>query len=151
LAGVLRRRLLEQSSNLEAVPPKTNGPPPQITTQPISRSSGSFPAVTNKKNQTQASLSPDSSDSQNENKPTESATGARSQPGKARSSGKVWVYVAIGLGSAFLLLVVAALFIIWRRRKAKPIGPFKTGISGQLQKAFVTGSSSCFLGHYIHD
>lgn len=137
LAGILRRRLLEQSSNLEAVPPKTNSLP-QITSQPISRSSGSFPAVANEKNPTQASL-PSVFNPQNDNKPTEAASDAQSQPGKARSSGKVWVYVTVSLGSAFLLLVVAALFIIWRRRKAKPIGPFKTGISGQLQKAFVTG------------
>lgn len=139
-ASVLRRRLSDQSSNLEAVPTKVNSPPIQVTSQPISRSSGSFSAVVSDKNRSQpVAPEPSESNSQQVNKPTKHAPVSHSNRGKGRPSGKVWVYVAVGLGAAFLLAVVVALFLMWRSRGARPIGPFKTGISGQLQKAFITG------------
>lgn len=70
IASVTHRRLLEQqSSNLEAVKPKANIPPIEVTSQPISRSSGTFPAVANDKNQSQPLASvPSDSNSQHENR-----------------------------------------------------------------------------------
>ncbi|XP_074272365.1 protein MALE DISCOVERER 1-like [Silene latifolia] len=136
LASSRRRRLAEQSSNLEAIPDKDLNPGAQVNSQPISRSSGSFPASGIETSPFIASPSaPPDSNSQ----PVAQQGQPTSHSDKGKPSQKVWVYVAVALGVAFLLVFAAALFFMWRSRCAKPIGPFKTGISGQLQKAFVTG------------
>lgn len=135
LPTVTRRKLSEQS-NLEALSAK-NSPVSQVASQPISRSSGSFPATIKEKNQSRPPPSvPSDSNSEPEKTP---AQPAQSHSNTGRPSQKVWVFVAVGLGVLFLLAITAALCFMWRSRCAKPIGPFKTGISGQLQKAFVTG------------
>lgn len=137
LASVTRRKLSDQS-NLEALP-ATNGPVAEANSQPILRSSGAYSAVVDEKSLSRPppSLPPDP-DSQQEKTPAQPASTAQSNANTGRPSQKVWVSVAIGLGVLFLLAIAAALYFMWRRG-AKPIGPFKTGISGQLQKAFVTG------------
>ncbi|XP_031504108.1 protein MALE DISCOVERER 2-like [Nymphaea colorata] len=52
-----------------------------------------------------------------------------------------WIY-AIIVASAVAVVMVAsiALLFMCRSRGVAAIGPFKTGLSGQLQKAFVTGA-----------
>ncbi|XP_021766121.1 protein MALE DISCOVERER 1-like [Chenopodium quinoa] len=135
LATVARRKLIDQS-NVEALPAKYS-PVSQVTSQPVLSSSGSFPALVKEKSQSRPpSLVPSDSNSQQEKTP---AQPAQSHANTEKPSQKVWVFVAIGLGVLFLLAVAAALYFMWRSRGARPIGPFKTGISGQLQKAFVTG------------
>jgi hypothetical protein len=42
----------------------------------------------------------------------------------------------------FLVLFIVLVLCIYRKRAAKVIKPWKTGISGQLQKAFVTGNTA---------
>ena len=43
------------------------------------------------------------------------------------------------LGGAFLLLISAIGFVLYSNNKAVTVKPWATGLSGQLQKAFVTG------------
>lgn len=121
----VRRVLVEQSTNLVALPPNISPLPPlePVVTLP-SRSSGSFPAV--------PKLSPPapSPPVDQEDKPPDTTAGA------SESS----LMFIIGISAAiFLLILLAIVFIISRSRAAKTIVPWKTGLSGQLQKAFVTG------------
>ncbi|KRH42871.1 hypothetical protein GLYMA_08G116600v4 [Glycine max] len=128
-----RRKLLDQSSNL-AAEHFSGGPAIEISSIPIAQSSGAFPAVpdTNKKqNQSPAPLpSPSVSPHVNQASQQNSPNGA---------SGKLWKYIIIITGVAVLVILVVIMLCIWRKRAAKVIKPWKTGISGQLQKAFITG------------
>jgi hypothetical protein len=52
------------------------------------------------------------------------------------------IYVIAGAGASVLALVSAALFVLcYRSSKVVTVRPWATGLSGQLQKAFVTGSA----------
>lgn len=129
-----RRVLVEQSSNLVALPPNVGTP---ILLQPSgdipSRSSGSFPAVPN------ARTPPPPAPAM----PPPSVT----QPSGGKS-GHSWKLI-IGFSILVILIVVAsAMCILCRSKAAKTIGPWKTGLSGQLQKAFVTGSFSFSIRKY---
>lgn len=125
--------MFDQSSNLAAAP-FSGGPTIEISSVPITQSSGAFPAVpdTNKKqNQSPAPLpSPSVSPHVNQASQQNSPNGA---------SGKLWKYIIIIAGVAVLVIVFVIMLCIWRKRAAKVIKPWKTGISGQLQKAFITG------------
>lgn len=133
LINSARRKLLDQSNNLAAAP-YSGGPTIQISIIPISISSGSFPAVPDankKQNQSSAPLhSATSSPHDNQTSQPNSANGAPS---------KLWKYIIIIFGVVFLAILSVIMFCILRKRAAKVIKPWKTGISGQLQKAFVTG------------
>ncbi|XP_042477359.1 protein MALE DISCOVERER 2-like [Macadamia integrifolia] len=145
VVNFVRRRLLEESSNLPATPVSGVVPPGQMVTVPTTRSSGAFPAVPNgKKKQpptavpsTPANLPPsppsDTHSSQVPGNPT-------NQPAVASdSSGAKWKYALLVSGGVFLVLVVAVVLCACRSRGVTTIGPWKTGLSGQLQKAFITG------------
>ncbi|KAL2473692.1 Leucine-rich repeat protein kinase family protein [Forsythia ovata] len=142
-----RRRLVEQSSNLAAAPAKVRSPSEHTNALPSTRSSGSFPAVPIRKkpNPLPASLpaSPPQR-SHNMTYPAGNSSGTVNQPTDKMSStggksGNSWKYI-VGISSGiFLLIVAAAMFIICRSRAARTITPWKTGLSGQLQKAFITG------------
>lgn len=148
LVNVARRRLHEQSSNLPAAP-ATSGPSPnQIIALPIARSSGTFPAVPNaKKNLPQPAPQPSEADegfpspsndvtiSQHSPSPPSQSTGTESSD----SSGSAWRYIYIVPGGAALFIFAAATVVMCRTRAAETIRPWKTGLSGQLQKAFITG------------
>ena len=56
------------------------------------------------------------------------------------ASGNWWKYIIIIAVGAVLVILAVAIFYLWKSKAARVIGPFKTGISGQLQKAFVTGN-----------
>ncbi|KAL1567415.1 protein MALE DISCOVERER 2-like [Salvia divinorum] len=118
-----RRVLVEQSTNLIALPPNVE-PPIQLGNVAIpSRSSGSFPAVPNAKKRAPAPVLTPPSVTQ--------PTG-----GKSGHSLKLIIGLSILL---FLLMVASIMLVVCRSRTAKTIRPWKTGLSGQLQKAFVTG------------
>lgn len=131
----LRRKLLQQSNNLEAAPVKGGSPLEQAHSVPISRSSGSFPADMSYRNERPASppvaIPFQPSTDQNPDKPI---IGQNHPPGQS-----TWKYVGAALGASFLLIVATAIFCMCRNQPIASIGPWKTGISGQLQKAFVTG------------
>ncbi|KAL0310621.1 UNVERIFIED_CONTAM: protein MALE DISCOVERER 2 [Sesamum angustifolium] len=139
----VRRILVEQSSNLVAIPPKGGIPakPEPVTTLP-SRSSGSFPAIPNSKKLSPPS--PATSPTSDQEHPDTTNAAAVGQPtdkqssdtGKSGNSVKLIVGLSVGV---FLLILAAVIIVICRSRAAKTIAPWKTGLSGQLQKAFVTG------------
>ncbi|KAL3643522.1 hypothetical protein CASFOL_014337 [Castilleja foliolosa] len=138
LATNVRRVLVEQPSNFIALPPSDGAQPPSesVVTFP-SRSSGSFSAVPNGKK-----LSPAPLPSHSENTPPQTDPGAitisqqYNNPGNSGHSTKL----LIGIFSAVLLIfLVVVLIVIFRSRAARTIGPWKSGLSGQLQKAFITG------------
>ena len=133
LVNSARRRLLDQSSNLAAVP-FSGGPTIQMSSIPITQSSGAFPAfpdTNTKQNLSPAQLpSPSNFPSIDQSSQQNSANVA---------SGKLWEYIIIIAGVSFLVIIVLIMLCIWRKRAAKVIKPWKTGISGQLQKAFITG------------
>lgn len=133
LVNSARRKLLDQSSNLAAAP-YTGGPAVPISAVPVTLSSGAFPAVPNankKKNQPPAPLHSPPHDA--------SASHQHSTNGASKN---LWKYIIIIIVVAVLVAVIIILLCIWRKRAAKIISPWKTGISGQLQKAFITGNSS---------
>ncbi|CAN8274592.1 unnamed protein product [Cochlearia groenlandica] len=130
-----RRELLEETSNLAAeTAPPAPSPSPGIITEAISRSSGSFPAVTNAKKRIPPLVPPP-------NEETSSVLPKNHPEDDKHSKGSkhVWLYVVIAVASFIGLLVLVAVIFFCRKRAVKSIGPWKTGLSGQLQKAFITG------------
>ncbi|KAK8681034.1 hypothetical protein V6N13_053441 [Hibiscus sabdariffa] len=131
-----RRRLLAQSKNLPAVPAAGMSSNNQIISLPTTRSSGSFPAVPKAKNKR-----PPAPPLQVETLPPVTNTDPVETPGEQPSesgSGSLWKYLII-IPCVVILLVFLVFLFMCRKRAAKTIGPWKTGLSGQLQKAFVTG------------
>ncbi|XP_060193676.1 protein MALE DISCOVERER 2-like isoform X2 [Lycium barbarum] len=137
-----RRKLVEQSSNLAAVPANGGNPMGPVVSVPSSRSSGSFHAVPNTQG-TPPSPLPSSRQQPESPNPKGQSNTAVKQPTDRQAppppkSGNIWNYIVSGFG-VFLLVVAASVFLVCRSRAATTIGPWKTGLSGQLQKAFVTG------------
>ncbi|XP_055825991.1 protein MALE DISCOVERER 2-like isoform X2 [Solanum dulcamara] len=149
---IARRKLAEQSSNLAAAPANIKGPLGPVIQMPSSRSSGSFRAVPNSNGTDPTNLPspPPQYESQDKLQPVGQSASAVKQPpavkkptnsqgppaGKSESTWKYVVGICIGV---VLLILAASVFLICRIRAARTIGPWKTGLSGQLQKAFVTG------------
>lgn len=143
VASFARRRLLAQSKNLPAVPATGMPSDEQIISLPTTRSSGSFPAVLKAKKQPSAP-SPSPPD---ETSPTLEADSNPGEPPPEESSesgsGNLWKYLII-IPIVVIVLAFLAFLFLCRKRAAKTIGPWKTGLSGQLQKAFVTGYFKTF-------
>ncbi|KAJ8761481.1 hypothetical protein K2173_001614 [Erythroxylum novogranatense] len=130
-----RRRLFDQSINLAAAPASSGLASQQIIALPTTRSSGSFPAVPNAKKKP---LSPPADSPPKETNSSSVAVRTGTKPPSA-SSGNTWIYFLIIPIVAVLLIVFAGLVFVFRKRVATTIGPWKTGLSGQLQRRFVTG------------
>ncbi|XP_062162449.1 protein MALE DISCOVERER 2-like isoform X1 [Alnus glutinosa] len=149
LVKFARRKLLEHSSNLAAAPAGDGSSSGQIIDLPTTRSSGAFPAVPNKKRKEPPPSAPlPSPADSNGSKPDElsiqspgsfSATPTNQQHSSGGTSGNTWKYFIVIAGVAVLLIVSAAVFCMFRSQAVTSIGPWKTGLSGQLQKAFITG------------
>lgn len=142
-----RRRLLEQASNLPAAPASGKSPSGKVIFLPMTRSSGAFRAVSSERKRRHAPApSPLRSSATHpkhhhltpEVKPSGFPVKPTTQHSSDSSSG-MWKYVSIGGGVAVLFIVAAAMFCMCRSKAVKTIGPWKTGLSGQLQKAFITG------------
>ncbi|XP_008789371.2 protein MALE DISCOVERER 2-like isoform X1 [Phoenix dactylifera] len=134
----VRRRLLEETSNLAAAP-GSSANPKEIVTVP-STGSGSFPAVPSgnvKKKPSPASTSPASPP----NIPSRSSKPRDSVENKhaSRKGSLNWVYILVLPVLALLLIIMACMIFVCRHKGVATIGPWRTGLSGQLQKAFVTG------------
>lgn len=149
LVKFTRRSLLEQSSNLAAAPAGDGSPSGEIIALPTTRSSGAFPAVPNKKEKEPPPSAPlpspaDSNSSKPDGMSTQSPGGSAGTPmnrqhSSGGTSGNMWKYFIVIAGVAVLLIVSAAVFCMFRSQAVASIGPWKTGLSGQLQKAFITG------------
>lgn len=147
-ANIERRKLVEQSSNFAAAPANGGKPLGPVDPVPSSRSSGSFRAVPNTEGTptpTPRTTKPSQTtpqDHQPQN-PGRHSNGAVKQPAASqappgRKSGSIWKYIGIAIG-VFLVVVFVCLIFIFKSKAAKTIRPWKTGLSGQLQKAFITG------------
>ncbi|MFQ6670269.1 hypothetical protein Gotur_035266 [Gossypium turneri] len=130
-----RRGLLGSSKNLPAVPATAVPSTEQIIALPTTRSSGSFPAVPK---ETGTKSEPDDESSETNSKPADQSSQANSKPvdqssenskGETtaeKSSGDLWKYFIIPCILVFIAFV--ALAFICRKRAAKGIGPWKTGL-----------------------
>ncbi|CAN4105605.1 unnamed protein product [Withania somnifera] len=145
-ANVERRKLVEQSSNLASAPANAGKPLGPVVSVPISRSSGSFRAVPKTEGAPPPPLSIPSQTTPQHHQPQNPgghSNGAVKQPTASqapvgRKSGSTWKYIGIAIG-AFLVAIFVCLIFICKSKAARTIGPWKTGLSGQLQKAFITG------------
>lgn len=135
-----RRRLLAQASNLPAAPVTGTVPSGQIIALPSTRSSGSFPAVPKDKRNHSPPPAPAPQPSSAQSASHEISHGQSSQ----KSS--TWKYIIIALSVLVLLIVLIAMIFMCRSQAVKTIGPWKTGLSGQLQKAFITGDFYGVIG-----
>lgn len=127
----VRRKLIQDSTNLAAAPAPDTPPPKPTTTVIPTRSSGSFRAIPKSKI---TPSSPQPPVFQSPNTPT--------PPSPSSSSSfweNNWMYIVGGICGAVILAMAVILLFTGRRRGVKTIGPWKSGLSGQLQKAFVTG------------
>ncbi|KAL1206341.1 Protein MALE DISCOVERER 1 [Cardamine amara subsp. amara] len=134
-----RRELLEGTSNLAAMPaPDAPSPSPELITKVFPRSSGSFPAVASAKKRIPPLIPPPSSPP-----PPTNTTNSTDPPKKVEERSKgfqdVWLYIVIGVAAFVAMMIIVAVIFFFRKKAVKSIGPWKTGLSGQLQKAFVTG------------
>ncbi|KAJ8568867.1 hypothetical protein K7X08_032564 [Anisodus acutangulus] len=139
---IARRKLVEQSSNLAAAPANIKGPLVPVIQMPSSRSSGSFRAVPNSDGTTppmHLPSPPPHHESQDKLNPAAVKQPTNSQAPSAEKFESTWKYVVGICIGVFLLILAVSVFLICRIRAARTIGPWKTGLSGQLQKAFVTG------------
>ncbi|KAI3704134.1 hypothetical protein L1987_74348 [Smallanthus sonchifolius] len=134
--NVVRRKLAEESLNLAAALSPSDGiGPPKIIALPTTRSSGSFSAVPNHKapppplalNQEITSSHP----------PANQAPGSERYGSSNLDKWKIWVIISFCI--LLLIIIAITLWCVCQSRAVKTIGPWKTGISGRLQKAFVTG------------
>ncbi|MBA0557866.1 hypothetical protein Golob_014908 [Gossypium lobatum] len=142
VASFARRRLLAQSKNLPAVPATGMSSNEQIISLPTTRSSGSFPAVPKAKQPSAPSPSPSPPVETPPTLETDTKSGEPPPEEPSESgSGNIWKYLII-IPVVVILLAFLAFLFLCRKRAAKTIGPWKTGLSGQLQKAFVTGVPS---------
>lgn len=134
----VRRKLAEESLNLEAAPSSSDGiGPPKIIALPTTRSSGSFSAVPKNKKEENTPPPPLAIDKKRESPPSQSNQAPES---RILDKWKIWVIIS----SCILLLIIIIIFLwrVCRSRALKTFGPWRTGISGRLQKAFVTGNLS---------
>lgn len=143
IANAVRRKLIEQSSNLAATP-ATAFSAANVIALPSTRCSGSFPAVRKEKaNLSPPVFSPPPLPTSHETHLNTSNDVSHSNRANGHSA-NTWKYI-VGIASAvFVAFAAMALCIVCRARAADTVGPWRTGLSGQLQKAFVTGNISAY-------
>jgi hypothetical protein len=129
----LSQRRLLQDSNL-AAPSSGDDPIPAVVPVP-STGSGSFSAFS-PSNAPEPAADPPPTPSMAPATPTEVPKGKSFK----------WLYAIVLPLIVLLLISIACIVLFCRNKSVKTIGPWKTGLSGQLQKAFVTGKNIvCFL------
>ncbi|QCD76865.1 serine/threonine kinase [Vigna unguiculata] len=147
-----RRKLLQSSGNNLAAVPFSDKTPTEFSTAPTTFSSGAIPAVPEaieKKNRPAPSdpdsNAPDDASDENqsdnvsdENQSQDASDGNQASQQHVNNDASTWKWIIIFL-LLLLVIIIIILLYIWRKRAAKVIRPWKTGISGQLRKAFITG------------
>lgn len=154
-----RRKLLQSSGNNLAAVPFSDKTPIEFSTAPTTFSSGAIPAVPEaieKKNRPAPSdpdsNAPDDASDENqsdnvsdENQSQDASDGNQASQQHVNNGASTWKWIIIFLLLLLLVIIIIILLYIWRKRAAKVIRPWKTGISGQLRKAFITGKLFFFL------
>ncbi|TVU22828.1 hypothetical protein EJB05_32548 [Eragrostis curvula] len=144
-ASAMHRRFLLEGGNLPALSGNdakssdvANSKETEIPVDVLSQGSGSFPAFPNAYGQMLMPLLPEAIEAARLQPP--SGEGTQSTDGKLSSASakySKWAYLIIIM--AAILILIIALILVWRIRGRAPIAPWKTGLSGPLQKALVTG------------
>ncbi|AQK97284.1 putative leucine-rich repeat transmembrane protein kinase family protein isoform X2 [Zea mays] len=125
-AAHLSQRRLLQDSNL-AAPSSANDLVPAAVPVP-STGTGSFSA-----------FSPNNAPAPAVNPPSRPPTVPSTTAGEVQERRSMkWLYFIV-LPLVVLLIGIACMLLLCRTKSGTTIGPWKTGLSGQLQKAFVTG------------
>lgn len=144
---VPRRKLAEATRNLYANP--INGGPIDQIVSILTTASGSFPALISK-----SKLSPSEALIPFPNPPSISPTAEPTKPAgneiPSSENTSTWTYILIISAVALLLTLAACILLVCRRKDGANIGPWKTGLSGQLQKALVTGTIFVFSSNFCH-
>uniref|UniRef100_A0A0A9DIE0 Protein kinase domain-containing protein n=1 Tax=Arundo donax TaxID=35708 RepID=A0A0A9DIE0_ARUDO len=146
-ASVMRRRLLLEDGNLPALSGNdakssdlANSKETQRPVDVLSLGSGSFPAFPKSDGQILMPLLPEAIDPTTlQQLSTEVAQST--DAGFSGTKYSKWGYLIIVLAALLLISLIVAFIFIWRKRGRVPIAPWKTGLSGPLQKALVTGVS----------
>ncbi|XP_052147287.1 protein MALE DISCOVERER 2-like isoform X1 [Oryza glaberrima] len=139
-ASAVGRRLLGEVGNLPALSgndAKSSGP---VNSEEIQRAidvlslgSGSFSAFPNSEAEVlESAVNTDAAAMQSvaANQSTDEVSGSKHSK---------WAYFMIIPAAILLISLIVAPILVWRKRGRAAIGPWKTGLSGPLQKAFVTG------------
>ncbi|KAJ1284745.1 hypothetical protein BS78_03G228600 [Paspalum vaginatum] len=124
-AAQLSQRRLLQDSNLAA--PSANAPVP-ADVPVLSTGTGSFSA-----------FGPNSAPVPAVNPPSSPPTGPQTTEEVTERRPIKWLYFVVLPLVALLLIAITCVLLLCRNKSGTTIGPWKTGLSGQLQKAFVTG------------
>ncbi|XP_006645618.1 protein MALE DISCOVERER 2 isoform X2 [Oryza brachyantha] len=139
-ASAMRRRLLSEAGNLPALSgndAKSPGPENSEETQRaidvLSLGSGSFSAFPNSDGEVlESTLNADAVAVQ--------SVAANQSTGEVSSAKySKWLYFMILPAAILLISLIVAPILLCRKQGRAPIGPWKTGLSGPLQKALITG------------
>ncbi|CAL4958892.1 unnamed protein product [Urochloa decumbens] len=146
-ASAMRRRLLSEADNLPAllgndakssVP--ENSKEIKKPADVLSLGSGSFPAFPSTYGQALSPLVPEAIDATAlQQLSTEVAQSTDVEMSDTKYS--KWAYLITIPVAILLISLVAVILLVWRKRGRAPIAPWKTGLSGPIQKALVTGAS----------
>lgn len=140
IVNFLRRKLLQVPSNLPAAPASNVNPTDETPEIPFNPSSGAYPAIPNAKNKQFPTPLPPPGDNPKQQSPDKPNPNASRTPTNQSAYWRTMIYIYVVPGVAFLITVAAAMLFMCRKPGQPTIGPWKTGLSGQLQKAFVTGT-----------
>lgn len=139
-ANAMSRRLLREAGNLPALSGNDLASSKEIQRplDVLSLGSGSFSAFPKSNGQIMMPLLPESVENVNAATLKQISAAVNQSADKESSGAKYskWIYLLI-FPAAILLIVVPIL--VCRNRGHAPMPPWRTGLSGQLQKAFVTG------------
>ncbi|MQM18720.1 hypothetical protein Taro_051714 [Colocasia esculenta] len=139
--NLARRRLLQEASNLPAVTP--NIAPSKGIVIVSSSGSGSFPAIPHPKSANSRPVLPSVIPVNNSATSILSAGSAakpsNSMENDSKGTGTTWEYVLVLPGAALLITIAAGMLVMFRAHARTAVGPWKTGLSAQLQKAFIAG------------
>jgi hypothetical protein len=139
-ASAMSRRLLREAGNLPALSGNdpTSSEEIQRPVDVLSLGSGSFSAFPKSNGQIMMPLLPESVENVDAATLKQLSAAVTQSADKEPSGAKYskWTYVLI-FPAAMLLIIVPIL--VCRKRGHASMGPWRTGLSGQLQKAFVTG------------
>lgn len=140
----VRRKLLQGDYNLPAPPAK--GAIPQESVDVPSIGTGSFQAVPENGSVKDLLAVPTSTSPHTKGTPPKESNTKDNNSALSGIMGK-WAYVLILPGLVLLLSITGSIFMC-HRQGANKKDPWKTGLTGQLQKALITGdfllSIPCF-------
>lgn len=144
-ASVMRRRLLSENDNLAALLGNDDKSSDLQNLKEIQRSvdvnsvgSGSFSAFPGIYGQALAPLLPEDIDATTVQQLSTDVTQTTNVEMSGTTYSK-WAYI-ITIPAAILLISLIVLILVLRKRGRAPVAPWKTGLSGPIQKALVTGA-----------